>query len=524
MIQDQIKDLSIIDRLKLKEIVNANLDISKGMEYHKNNVEIYYTILKDFFKYKDKPFLDKQYFMNEYTNNSYNVFNEYFEIIDTDLYNIFSEINNIESKAIEIFNLSQNERDDINDSINLLVEKLNDYSMYSSFYEKDEKWFKDEFITTNKIETATDLYAFPKSNINIFANIATLSYTHIENIINDDTIISINNPKGLNKTELSNESPYNDPNMIIDKVDSTDKSNIESFYVFEHVFSNKNDIISLNMDITIDFTNEKNINTLMLTPFIPNKNYIPYISNIQTFSSEGKWENIDLRLDNTVSNKANDGKTVTNILSDNFVTSISQTSSYLFTDPSFNTTIKIFDPVITSKIKVTYTIDSLYLDEDEWKAIMGIRDISVFSFNYENKSELISKAYVSNKPIDRISLSVTDEISKSLYQNTDKNRNDFIKYYVTFDDKIWTRLSPLEFDEITEDDHVVPEILHVNYSPSLEQIKNNKSGKFGYVDLKNAAYSFRFKAVFETNNANITPVLHSYSVQLHTVNNSKYRK
>jgi len=168
-------------------------------------------------------------------------------------------------------------------------------------------------------------------------------------------------------------------------------------------------------------------------------------------------------------------------------------------------------------IKRQWTI----VKDDVARFAIGIRDINMYSYIFDETSEIVSKPYFSPKPIEKLVLRVDEQVPKVFYSSDDlaNTENDWIKYFVSVDDgSSWYRISPLNHMLTISEDGVnrVPEVINVNSDITGEDRDNPLS----YIDTGAPVYEVRFKA-FLSRPKNIndaesyTPVLSKYALQIY---------
>ena len=158
---------------------------------------------------------------------------------------------------------------------------------------------------------------------------------------------------------------------------------------------------------------------------------------------------------------------------------------------------------------------------DRARFAIGIRDINIYAYEFAEVSEIISKPYISPKPIYKLALQVDEQIPKNFYMNSDflGTENDWIKYYVSVDNGAsWYRISPTHHKETLSEDGVnnVPEVLNINSDISVAERDN----RLAYVDTDEPVYSVRFKAFLSRptsidNAESFTPVLSKYALKIY---------
>lgn len=154
-----------------------------------------------------------------------------------------------------------------------------------------------------------------------------------------------------------------------------------------------------------------------------------------------------------------------------------------------------------------------------WRWAIGIKGINIYAYNFESTSEIISKKHIVGDYIQKVSLTVNEEIPKEFLTDQLWNkRNDWIKYYISVDGTSWHRINPEGHGETkTESGDIVPEIYEIN----SQLAKENRDPRKGYIDIDKFATDIRFRAVLSRptnieNAENYTPVLRGYALKMHT--------
>lgn len=94
-----------------------------------------------------------------------------------------------------------------------------------------------------------------------------------------------------------------------------------------------------------------------------------------------------------------------------------------------------------------------------WRHVIGIRDINLMSYLFEEKSSFISKRYEANGEISKVMLYANEKIPNS-YMELIKENNSWIKYELSFDDTNWFEISPMHHEPVS--DVFPPKIIEVN--------------------------------------------------------------
>lgn len=168
----------------------------------------------------------------------------------------------------------------------------------------------------------------------------------------------------------------------------------------------------------------------------------------------------------------------------------------------------------------TYTVDT---DTDikktieafnGWRYAIGIRDINIMSYQFVEKSEIVSKKYETDQEISQIMLYVNEKIPTS-YLGKISTSNDWIKYYISYDDVNWIRISPMHHQPSTKE----------TFPPKIVQFNGNKielESSFqlykSYVDTDAPVKGIRLKAVLERpteeGSESTTPVIEDYAIRV----------
>lgn len=94
-----------------------------------------------------------------------------------------------------------------------------------------------------------------------------------------------------------------------------------------------------------------------------------------------------------------------------------------------------------------------------WRYAIGLRDIRLMQYQFEEKSVFVSKRYESDEAFSRLVLYANEKIPESYLDIVTRN-NDWIIYEVSFDDLNWVRISPMHQEPLNDD--FPPKILEIN--------------------------------------------------------------
>lgn len=121
---------------------------------------------------------------------------------------------------------------------------------------------------------------------------------------------------------------------------------------------------------------------------------------------------------------------------------------------------------------------------------IGIRDIEVFASEYATEGELVTTPFYFDKPMDKISLDVSENIPP-VFASNDALKYDWLKYYVSIDDgATWHPITPLSQEVLSPDQP--PKIYTVKMVESSEQ---RMDWKADYIESEYPVYSMRMKIV-----------------------------
>lgn len=109
---------------------------------------------------------------------------------------------------------------------------------------------------------------------------------------------------------------------------------------------------------------------------------------------------------------------------------------------------------------VEYTKE-IQATSEAWRYSIGLRDINIMQFEFNEQSEFVSKRYELPRNITKLNL-YAKEIIPNSYLNIVNKNNDWIKYEVSFDDVNWHRISPMHHEPLSK--NFPPKIIELNTS------------------------------------------------------------
>ncbi|UOE58053.1 hypothetical protein [Cytobacillus oceanisediminis] len=106
-----------------------------------------------------------------------------------------------------------------------------------------------------------------------------------------------------------------------------------------------------------------------------------------------------------------------------------------------------------------YEIKKVIEAVEGWRYAIGIRDIHIMSFEFAEASEYISKPFEVEDGIKTLQLYANEKVPAS-YKEVVSESNDWIQYYVSFDDIEWHRISPQHHQPVN--DSFPPKYISIN--------------------------------------------------------------
>lgn len=149
-----------------------------------------------------------------------------------------------------------------------------------------------------------------------------------------------------------------------------------------------------------------------------------------------------------------------------------------------------------------------------WRYAIALRDINIMSYQFEEKSELLSKRYEAPNAIREIMLYANEKIPQSYLSEISKG-NDWIQYYISIDDVNWHRISPMHHQPVGE--NFPPKIYEIN-GAKLDIATTFRLHK-GYIDTEKEVKGVRLKVIMQrpkdiTDAESTTPILEDYALRV----------
>lgn len=136
---------------------------------------------------------------------------------------------------------------------------------------------------------------------------------------------------------------------------------------------------------------------------------------------------------------------------------------------------------------------------------IGIRNINVYSNDFEEQGEFISNAIEFTKPVKELTLDVNDIIPEGVVYDDEGNERKMIEYYISINDgEEWLPIEPINRAFNGKGQYLF------NESMPADARKEN----IGYVDAKYDIYSVRVRAVMirPTVMTTYTPIIKDFAV------------
>lgn len=149
-----------------------------------------------------------------------------------------------------------------------------------------------------------------------------------------------------------------------------------------------------------------------------------------------------------------------------------------------------------------------------WRYAIGIRDINIMSYEYEEKSELISTLYQTERPIRNVLLYSNEKIPNEFLDTIAKG-NEWIKYYISYDNINWHRISPMHHRPLGKENEFPAKIIEfrTNKEEQVEQEIHKTT-----VLIEEPIYQLRLKIVMDRPAGEAfkrsTPILEDYSLRV----------
>lgn len=136
------------------------------------------------------------------------------------------------------------------------------------------------------------------------------------------------------------------------------------------------------------------------------------------------------------------------------------------------------------------TIDMGVEKFEGFRWCIGIRDIEIWSCEYEEEGELVTFPFFFDKALDKISLNVNQNIPQMFSENPELSY-EWLKYFISIDDgTTWHPITPLQHQVLS--DEQPPKIYTVR---TVESSKQKLEQKDAYLESEYPVYSLRLKVL-----------------------------
>ncbi|WP_067923584.1 vWA domain-containing protein [Alicyclobacillus shizuokensis] len=126
-----------------------------------------------------------------------------------------------------------------------------------------------------------------------------------------------------------------------------------------------------------------------------------------------------------------------------------------------------------------------------YRYCIGIRDIEIYSFQYEQQGEIVSKPYYFEQPLQKVALSVDEVLPDAFGEDADS----YLQYFISIDDgATWYPITPLErsITGVTGGEEGPPPKIY-----TIEQVDSPDQSitKPGYIETQYPVYSLRVRCL-----------------------------
>ena len=312
-----------------------------------------------------------------------------FQDILRDLTAIFSEIDNLEQKTLEVFNYSVTESDKLISSVKKLSTKINDLAPASKTFIQNLIYFTESFNDLNRIESDQTLINTDICEFDLNQGIATLSID-----LTKSSSVEISNLPVINTSSngvLGNNEEIGaiNKNQLKDIIDNNGDTWIEYEKVTNPASSDKEPLV---LDISMVLNEPKIVNFIRINPYFLSDNPVS-IETIET--------SIDGKIFTSIKDDLPDTAIVEASFSDEFALSPQSSKStgeshFSFTPRKAKYFHFIFKQAIPYPINTSEGIKNRYA--------IGLRDIELRGYQYLSESEFISIPFESIYEIKKVSL------------------------------------------------------------------------------------------------------------------------
>lgn len=537
--------------------------------------EYYTKVGKPFFKpiYPDKGGLP---IAEHYNANCTAIYN--------DLNTISGELGELAQGLVDQFNYCQTKKINMENKINYIASLCSDYAMSANLTQPDIFYINENFDNTNKIQTSS-AHVDPRVGVLTLARSSSTNRSKTAKVSSTKGN-GFNGNYHMTKTELgittflSTAGAHDQAATILD--DNPDTWFEYQILRLKDICKEKwlsnlnwatakvNDILSLT--ILIELSELEDINWININPYLPNEsskvvvklirtsedgtNYKELynnnlILNTQLNSTSQTFRNEDITSDMyNIPNKFKgqgvwtfdnrQAKFVEIVLeqSESYTTNLGHykyTKVLMNTDGTVNKKTVIDEATVTSEIREgavgkyptginnEHILKEIEYDQG-WRHCIGIKDIGIYSYKYEAKSEIVTKPYSSINPIKEISLYTKEHIPESFLADF-KKINSWITYEISLDGSTFYPISPMHRNPVGAGAIKTWDGTEQNFPPKIYEINPTNSYEVqqklfykGYIETEKAPHTIQLKITMyrPVNIEDVTPVLDSFTLAVRT--------
>jgi hypothetical protein len=164
----------------------------------------------------------------------------------------------------------------------------------------------------------------------------------------------------------------------------------------------------------------------------------------------------------------------------------------LLSGSSNNTTRSIGETI--NRLMNNIDMDTVEMGVEKFEGFrwcIGIRDIEIWSCEYASEGELVTHPFYFDKPLDKITLNVNENIP-SIFTSNPALKYDWLKYFISIDDgATWYPITPMSHEMINNEEQP-PKIYTVRTVETAEQQLDDKQA---YIESEYPVYSLRLKII-----------------------------
>jgi hypothetical protein len=414
-------------------------------------------------------------------------FNLAFQTILDDLTVIFNQLERTETLSVSNFNFILTESNRLFSRLKSVSSKLNDFILYANDITKTGLYFTDTFNNTTRLDVDSALLNETQCNINQDEGIITLPVNKDKTLLLNIKETPVVDSQGSNGVIGNNEEIDSSGFPVLRRanINVVLDNNPDTWFEYEKVFasgSREEDSFlatekALTLDMSVNLGIPQIINLVNINPNnFGTKNTIKIVDILT--SIDGSYDTfISIKDDIPVAGFIEEDE-------ENIFELAPSTSKYAgqgfysFTPRKAKYIRFIFEQNESYPINTNTGVKNRYA--------IGIRDINIYSFIFESKGEVISKAFSSVNEIKKVILNSAQ--NPMVYSELAR-----IDYSLSPDDgQNWYDIQTKGFMGKSGESSNIPEILNFN------TIDENT------IETSVPVYSLRLKSVLTRNDANFT--------------------